>query len=472
MSRRKAISSFALGRMEPGSTMGSPLGFFQEAFRVAPVGMLVVDATGAIVEANRQLELLFGYTREELLRQPVELLVDGLPQAHRAQREAYLIRPEPRPMGAGRDLFGKHRDGRRVPVEIGLTPLRDGDGTWVLASVVDLTERKRASEQFRLAIEAAPNGMLMVDENGMIVLVNAQIEKLFGYSRDELVGSSVDRLLPERLRQGHAGFRRGFVGDPHSRPMGAGRELFGLRKDGREVPLEIGLSPLKTEKGLLVLASIVDITERRQSRELLERALAESEVLLRELHHRAKNNLQLIASLLDLAASSPSPQAIAECRDRINSIALVHEKLYQSGTLAKVELADYLRTLAEQVAQAWNPANSDRVQVRVEADDLSLPLESAVPCGLVVNELVTNAFKHAFPGERSGLIVVRVTQTGRRIELSVADDGVGLPADAARRAGHIGLELVRSLARQLHAELKFERDQGTRVRLGFEGGAP
>ncbi len=431
---------------------------------MAPVGMLVIDASGAIVEANRQLELLFGYSRAELLTRPVALLIDGLPAAHQVQSAASLTSPEPS------SLFGKHRNGRRVPVEIGLTPLQN-DATWVLASVIDLTERARANEQFRLAIEAAPNGMMLVDEKGMVVLVNAQIEQLFGYSREELVGSSVDRLLPERARQSHRGLRDGFFAHPQSRPMGAGRELYGRHKDGREVPVEIGLSPLHTEKGLLVLSSIVDITERRHSRDLLENALHETEILLKELHHRAKNNLQLIASLLDLAAGSPSPHAIAECRDRINSIALVHEKLYQSGTLAKVELGDYLRTLAEQVAQAWNPAETARVEVSVEAQDISLPLESAVPCGLVINELITNAFKHAFPEERGGRIVVRATQTERRVELSVEDDGVGLPAGAEKRSGHIGLELVRALSRQLHADLKFETSQGTRVRLSFEGTA-
>lgn len=445
------------------------LAFFQEAFRVAPVGMLVVDSTGVIIEANRQLETLFGYTRAELVGQPVELLVDGLASSHRHHRDVYLANPEPRPMGAGRDLFGKHRDGFRVPVEIGLTPMQNDGATWVLASVVDLTERKRAEEQFRLAIEAAPNGMMLVDEQGLIVLVNAQIEVLFGYTREELIGRSVDELLPPRFRHGHDTKRSGFFAQPQARPMGAGRELFGIRKDGHEVPVEIGLSPLRTERGLLVLASIVNITERRQARELLQASLTETEILLKELHHRAKNNLQLIASLLDLASASPGPDVLAECRDRINSIALVHEKLYQSGTFASIELSDYLGTLAQQVAHAWTRTDGASVALRIEAEDISLPLDTAIPCGLVINELITNSFKHAFPEKRGGLILVRASRTGSLITLIVQDDGVGMPAGGPIRAGHIGLELVHALSRQLRGQFTFSSEGGTKATLQFEG---
>lgn len=448
--------------------MNHSLTFFQEAFAAAPVGMLVVDASGAIVEVNRQLELLMGYSRAELINQPVELLVDGLAATHRGHREHFLQDPVTRPMGAGRDLYGRHRDGHRVPVEIGLTPLKTPSGTYVLASVVDLTERKRAEERFRLAIEAAPNGMMLVDERGTIRLVNAQIELLFGYTRAALVGRSVDELLPARFRGDHAGFRGSFFARPLARPMGAGRELFGLHQDGREVPVEIGLSPIRTAAGLLVLASIVDITERREARDQLQASLSEKEILLRELHHRAKNNLQLIASLLDLASSAPGPDVLKECRDRINSIALVHEKLYQSGTFARIDLSDYLRSLGEQVAHAWTRS---QVALRIEADDVSLRLDTAIPCGLVVNELVTNAFKHAFPDGRPGTIVVRVVREGERITLSVADDGVGMPEHRIP-TGHIGLELVQGLARQLRGTLKFENHSGTRVTLTFDGATP
>lgn len=442
-----------------------PWAFSQDAFNSAPVGMLVVDSRGAIVDLNRQLEALSRYSREELIGQPVELLVDGLAEVHQAHRERFVARPETRPMGVGRDLFARRRDGVRVPVEVGLTPLQTPTGLFVLASIVDLTERRRAEEQFRLAIEAAPNGMMLVDEMGKIVLINAQIEQLFGYTRAELVGMSVDALLPDRLREGHDAKRGAFFAAPLARPMGAGRELFARARGGREFPIEIGLSPLRTASGVLVLAAIVDITERLAAREQLRASLQEKETLLAELEHRAKNNLQLIASLLDLAVATPSPDVVRECRDRINSIALVHEKLYQAGTMARIEMSDYLRSLAEQVAHSWGRVD-DPVHVSIEATDLWLPLESATPCGLIINELLTNSFKHAFPGTRSGKITVRARRDENQVNIIVEDDGIG--HDGKSREGHLGLQLVSALTRQLRATLVFDASRGTRVTLTFQ----
>lgn len=434
-------------------TMNDPSAFIREAFDAAPVGMLVMDEAGVMADVNQQLERLFGHDRADLLGHHIDMLVPteaGTPTVRQGEQ------------------LGLHRDGRRIPIEVGLTPLERASGKWLVASVVDLTERRRAEEQFRLAIEAAPNGMLLVDEAGTIVLINAQIDQIFGWARHELIGRSVDELLPPRARAAHGGERRSFFRDPRARPMGAGRELFGLHRDGREVPVEIGLSPLRTDRGTLVLCSIVDITERRQAREQLQASLAEKEMLLKELHHRAKNNLQLIGSLLDLAADRPGPQALAECRDRIHSIALVHEKLYQAGTFTRIELRDYLETLGEQVAHAWQ--RSPPVTLALDLEPVSLALDTAVPCGLIVNELLTNAFKHAFPEGRAGQVTVRAARRDGRVALEVTDDGVGLDPSRGATPGHIGLDLVRALARQLRAELHFEAAGGTRVRLTFDGG--
>lgn len=449
----------------PGVVLDQPLTFFREAFEAAPVGMLVVDASGTIVDTNRQLERLFGYPREALVGQPIELLVDGLPDVHRKRRAQYQASPETRPMGAGRDLFGRHREGYRVPVEIGLTPLRTPTEHFVVASIVDLTERKRADEQFRLAMEAAPNGMMLVDQSGRIVRVNAQIEALFRESRAELVGRFVEDLIPERFREGHSATRQGYFAAPSARPMGAGRELFALRRDGSEVPVEIGLSPIQTASGELVLASIVDITERRHAREALQASLAEKDVLLRELHHRAKNNLQLIASLLDLSSGQPSADALAQCQSRVQAISLVHERLYQSGTFTRIDMKEYVEAIAPQLVQAWGGAQA--IALSLDTEQVHLGLDAAIPCGLVINELVTNAFKHAFPEGRAGTITVQVRAQGPRVTIAVRDDGVGFDP-VAKRPGHIGLELMNALTRQLRGALTFGSGQGSAITLTFD----
>ena len=189
---------------------------------------------------------------------------------HPGLRAGFFSDPQSRAMGAGRDLHALRKDGTEFPVEIGLNPIESDEGAMVLAAIVDITERKqkedelrRSERRFRRAVESAPSAMLMVDPKGGIEMANLLAEQLFGYSREELVGQKVEMLIPERFRMRHPGLRAGFFSDPQSRAMGAGRDLYALRKDGTEFPVEIGLNPIETDEGAMVLAAIVDITGRK-----------------------------------------------------------------------------------------------------------------------------------------------------------------------------------------------------------------
>lgn len=245
---------------------------FQLIVESTPNAIVLVNQEGKIAYINSQCEKLFGYHRNELIGQLVETLIPHRYRAdHPGFRRMFFNAPSVRSMGAGRELFALRKDSTEFPIEIGLNPLVLVDGTWVLASIIDITQRKRAEEQFRLVVNSAPNAMVLVNQDGHISLVNDQAKKLFGYEEKEMIGQKLEILIPQRFRTKHVDFRTGFFTKPEARSMGAGRDLYGVKKTGQEIPIEIGLNPIKTESGLVVLASIIDITERKQQEEMRAR---------------------------------------------------------------------------------------------------------------------------------------------------------------------------------------------------------
>ncbi|MGB4065098.1 MAG: histidine kinase dimerization/phosphoacceptor domain -containing protein [Azonexus sp.] len=329
-------------------------------------------------------------------------------------------------------------------------------------------------DSFRRVVEWAPSAMVMIDLDGIMVLVNAQTEKMFDYQRQALIGKPVEILVPERFRQHHRAYRSGYFSDPQPRPMGIGRDLAGCRADGSEFPIEIGLNPIATEAGVMVLASIIDITERQRAQQRLEEALREKTVLLNEVHHRVKNNLQVITSLLNLQAdfaADPRLRAmLAESCGRVKAMALTHQLLYERKDFSRLDLGDYLDRLVQSIRSSYRGAG-DRISLRmvVPEAEVQIDLERTIPCGLLVNELVTNSFKHAFAEEHPGEIVIEIEEGADGLVcLSVADDGIGLPPESELAQGSsLGLQLVQLFSEQLHGTLTIDRTKGTRFSMYF-----
>ena len=439
----------------------------------APNPMVMVDARGCIALVNRQAESAFGYLRAELLGQPVEILIpEDYRASHPSHRGSFFANPQARPMGQGRDLHGRRKDGSRFPVEIGLSPIETGAGLYVLSSIIDLTKWKRQEERFRLVVEAAPNAMVMVNRRGRIEMVNSQAESVFGYPREEMVGQPIEMLVPQRFRDRHPEFRDAYFTASTPRPMGAGRDLYGRRKDGSEFPVEIGLNPIETEDGVMVLSAIVDISDRKHKEERIAASLKEKELMLGEIHHRVKNNLQFIHSLIDLQADKiddPAARAmLTDCKNRIASMGLVHNLLYQSRDMSLIDFQQFIQQVIHKLKDSLVFADG-QVNLSVDAERLNLPLDTAIPCGLIVNELIANAFKHAFPNERSGLIEVGARiDDDNNVVISVSDNGVGIPAEADIVGGDtLGLTLVHLLTEQIGGQLEIHRADPTRFNLRF-----
>jgi PAS domain S-box-containing protein len=270
---------------------------FRDLLESAPDAIVIVNEQGRIVLTNAQTEKLFGYPRQELLDQPAEILVPHrFHGEHSNHRDEYSHSPRPRSMGAGLDLYGRRKDGTEFPVEISLSPLETSEGKLISSAIRDITDRKRAESKFRNLLESAPDAMVIVNEQGRIVLTNAQTEKLFGYPRQELLDQPVEILIPHRFHGEHAGHRENYSHSPRPRAMGADLELYGRRKDGSEFPVEISLSPLETGQGKLISSAIRDVTKRRQAEQ-------EAELHRQEL---ARSNADLAAVNQELEAFSYS----------------------------------------------------------------------------------------------------------------------------------------------------------------------
>lgn len=351
-----------------------------------------------------------------------------------------------------------------------------------LVAVRDITERRRAEaalreseRRFRETLENVELVAVSLDTASRITFCNDFLLKLTGWQREEVLGRHWFDLFVPREPEVRALFAAALQKDT----VPAHFENSIVTRSGDSRWISWSNTTLRDLDGRVVgMASIgEDVTLRRQAAAELVASLRDKEVLLKEIHHRVKNNLQVISSLLNLQSRAVTdPDALELLRDsqsRVRSMALVHEKLYGSSDLARIDFAEYAQSLTAQLLRTY-AQQADSVALHIQADGCWLDIDTAVPCGLILNELVSNALKHAFPGGRPGEIRVALRQAGLgRFVLQVDDDGVGLPPDLdIDHSPSLGLQLVHTLADQIGGALSVDRMAGTSFRLAFTPAPP
>ena len=424
-------------------------GRFGDLLESTPDGIILAGPTGRVVIANSQAEHLFGYKHGELHGKLIELLLpDRYHAAHIRHRSGYFKQPRTRSMGAGLELFGRRKDGSEFPVEISLSPLKTEEGTLVMSAIRDISERLKAERKFRGLLESAPDAMVIVNQLGQIVLVNSQTEKLFGYQRDAMLGKAVEMLIPARFHDAHPGHRNTFFREPRPRAMGAGSQLFGQRQDGTEFPVEISLSPLETEEGLLVSGAIRDISERRHFERVLQEKNIELEAaaeakdrFLANMSHELRTPLNAIigftGTLLMRLAGPLLPDQEKQLQTVLGSakhlLSLINDLLdlakIESG---KVELnfvpVSFAEVIAEVAAVLRPLAEKKAVEFVVNVPDEALVAHAdRRALSQIVINLANNAIKFTDGGGRVTLLLRRSLRDGQAlIEISVADTGCGI----------------------------------------------
>ncbi|WP_420628843.1 PAS domain S-box protein [Candidatus Leptofilum sp.] len=359
-------------------------------------------------------------------------------------------------------------------------PLVDemGEVNRIFGTIQDVTESKKAGQalrenaaRYRALFDHAFDAVWVYSADGKVVTANPRACELSGYTLEEMIGQTPEFFtVPEEQDEANKRHRQAVM--QGANPSFYERTI--VRKNGEHRLCEIRGTRVEDEAGkvLFVQGTVRDITDRKQAETKILASLREKEVLLKEIHHRVKNNLQVISSLLDLQSGYLEDEHIQEMfqesRSRVRSMALVHEQLYQSADLARIDFADYVQSLMGYLMRVYGHM-ARRVVLDIDVAHASLSVETAVPLGLIINELVSNAYKHAFVDGRSGQIVVQLnTENEPEMVLTIKDSGVGLPANFDwQQANSLGLSIVHTLVQQLQGEVMFENRTGTAVTITF-----
>ncbi|HLR25382.1 MAG TPA: PAS domain S-box protein [Fodinibius sp.] len=448
---------------------------FRDLFNSISDAICILDKEACFLTVNGGAMKMFGYDYDEFIgKKPAFLTADDQITPEQTKK---IIRKSLK--GTTQHFKGwlRRKKGGVFPAELVVNPCNYMGEEAVTVVIRDVSEQheveeelRKSKEKFRQLYQNAPIGIALMDKNKRVKQVNKAFTNIFGYDANQLSGKNIDNIIVPDGEEWKAYELSEAVFSGQTGQAVSKRE----DKNGCIIDTLIyGVPVIVEDETIAIYGLYVDITDRIEAEEKVKESLREKEVLLSEIHHRVKNNLAVISGLLELQAystdSRPAVDALKESQMRINTIAIIHEKLYQHEDLAAIAFDSYLKELTGVIVGSLHEGSTE-IDIDIDADPIELTINQAIPCGLILNELLTNAYKHAFSDSRKGNITVLLQRNGTTVTLSVYDDGSGRASDLnAEENDSLGVQLIQTLSAQLGGTPQYrDREPGIEFELTFD----
>ncbi|MGB9979767.1 sensor histidine kinase [Methanobacterium sp.] len=430
-----------------------------------------------IMDVNRSALDQLGYTRDEVLNISINDLITPweIDQMEKLFSDLMENRGIPDRKNVVTTFLKSNLE--EIPVEISISLVEFGDNFYAVIVARDITERMEAQraimqseEKYRILFEYSPDFIILINPEGKIIDINKSTKKFVNLSKEQLIGKSIlglGVLFEEDVNE--------FMEIGNELINGESVEPFEFKvidRNGKICWMDAYLSLLKKDNGDCAIQIILhDITKRKNYEKQIKQSLSEKEILLKEIHHRVKNNLQIISSLLNLQSRYIEDKdafgVFKESQNRIKSMALIHEKLYQSEDLTKIDFAEYIKSLTFHLFRSYS-IDQSRVELSINFEGILFDIDTSIPCGLIINELISNSLKYAFPNGRKGKISIDLQLKGEKDILIIRDNGVGFPEGMDfQNTETLGLRLVNILVNQINGVITCDKIEGTSFRIEF-----
>ncbi len=441
----------------------------------APIGVFTIDEGGRVLDVwNSQCESIFGWTHEEVRGKFLPYAIEENVEDAKEKIKEVFEKGETKLVEINRH----NKQGKPIILREYLTPIKDNEGNIekLMLLIEDIREQKNVEDalinsekKYRNLVEASKDLIWRIDPEGNFNFVNSASNEILGFTPEELIGTSfVPHILPEKVEETVQIHRDVIEGKSFEN-----FDLIMVKKDGNLTYLSAKAYPMRDVEGNIVGCSgtATDITHILEYQQKLEVSLKEKEVLIKEIHHRVKNNLAVVSGLFALQAMNMEDekmiQIFNESQSRIKSISTIHEKLYQTNLFTSIEMKSYLEDLLTDIKKTFRQSGKE-IKIIIKGEKVSLNVNQAVPFGILANELITNSFKYAFPGETNGSITLDVRKEKKEVVFIVQDSGIGLPKNFDKlKKESLGMTLILSLTEQLNGKIEWASKNGAFFELRF-----